>query len=300
MLNTRTEVAVLVDLDASFAARQVALEKLRRVVALTKDHVEEVIGLGFAADAGLDGCDLVIRIMGVVADFPPPAGEPPAPLPQEFSDLADLAPVPVPPVAETPAQVVAQPPGDRADGGGDCGVAAPVETAVAGEPAAYGSPWTDAEDDALVAGVVAAMLGGLSLRPAALACVGLVPGRTQATVEQRVRNKLRGRIEALVAAAPVAAPEPAPAPVEGSMGDLPDTLAQHLADLPRKRCWTVQRDLDVLHFALLNWKVAEIATELKIPADEIQPRFTLLTQNGRWKRAEVKAALEAMAEGVAS
>lgn len=297
MLNTRSELAVLVDLDAEFAARQGQLENLRRVVRYGKDCVEAVIRLGFAADAGLDGSDLVIRIVGVVADFPPPAGEPPAPLPEAFSDPAH---VPVPPVAETPAQVVAEPPGDRADGGGVLGCAAPVEFAVAVEPAAYGSPWTDAEDDALVDGVVAAMRGGLSLRPAALASLTLVPGRTQATVEQRVRNKLRGRIEALLAAALEAAPEPASAPVEGSMGDLPDTLAQHLAALPRKRGWTVERDLDVLHFALLNWKVAEIATELKIPADEIQPRFTLLTQNGRWKRAEVNEALEAMAQGLAA
>ncbi len=79
-------------------------------------------------------------------------------------------------------------------------------------------------------------------------------------------------------------------------------MCAYLRSLPRKRGWTVQRDHDVLHFAELAWKPAEIALELGIPADELKPRFAMLTRTGQYKRAEVLAALTEMlaAEGKAA
>jgi hypothetical protein len=71
-------------------------------------------------------------------------------------------------------------------------------------------------------------------------------------------------------------------------------MVTYLDGLPRKRGWTLQRDHDVMHFADLGWKPAEIALELGIPADELKPRFAMLTRQGRYKRAEVLTALRDM------
>jgi hypothetical protein len=77
-------------------------------------------------------------------------------------------------------------------------------------------------------------------------------------------------------------------------GPMTQPQVAYLQALPRKRGWTVQRDHDLLHFAQLGWKTGEIALELAIPADEIKPRFAMLTRQGQYKRAEVLDGLAAL------
>jgi hypothetical protein len=99
----------------------------------------------------------------------------------------------------------------------------------------------------------------------------------------------------------VVTPEPVPAQL---VNDAPSTLfgelCVHLQTLPRKGGWTLQRDHDVIHFAELGWKPGEIALELAIPADELKPRFAMLTYSGKWKRAEVLAALAHLVQAQAA
>jgi hypothetical protein len=105
------------------------------------------------------------------------------------------------------------------------------------------------------------------------------------------------------AKAPDDATAPAPQPSAATIQEPPGPavpltpfgeMLAYLQGLPRRRGWTVQRDHDLLHFAQLGWKTGEIALELAILADEIKPRFAMLTRQGQYKRAEVLDGLAAL------
>ena len=62
--------------------------------------------------------------------------------------------------------------------------------------------------------------------------------------------------------------------------------------MPRGKIWTLKRDTDLLDLAVLGWPIEEIASEIRVVAKELKPRFEVLTDGKRWKRADVLAALQ--------
>jgi hypothetical protein len=71
-------------------------------------------------------------------------------------------------------------------------------------------------------------------------------------------------------------------------------LETHVSQVKRDKVWTLQRDRDLLHFAIAGWPDHEIALELSVPLAEIKPRFNVLTRARTFKRDYVLAALERM------
>lgn len=175
--------------------------------------------------------------------------------------------------------------------------------------------WTDDQTNMLIDQVALRMeFHGQSLRAAAADMAEQIGRPVEGTVYKA--RSLVERIEARrreLAAEAVPEPQPAvmpPAVTSDPGGEnvrAPEVATPALApatpfgeqiaylrDLPRKRGWTVERDYDVVRLAELGWKPAEIALELAIPADELKPRFAMLTRQGTYKRADVMAALTAM------
>lgn len=116
--------------------------------------------------------------------------------------------------------------------------------------------------------------------------VGTVPEASETILAEKAPTPTTVRIAPRPAPAPEAVPDTAPLTPQGE-------LARHVAQLPRVKGWTLQRDHHVLHFAALGWPVNDIALELVIPAAEVKSRFQLLTGGRTWTRAEVLAELAA-------
>jgi hypothetical protein len=96
-------------------------------------------------------------------------------------------------------------------------------------------------------------------------------------------------------ALPQVASEPAVAGAGSSL--TPHGLSEldaHVRDVKRDKTWTLQRDDDLLHFAIAGWPDHEIALELGVPLGEIKPRFNVLTKARTFKRDYVLGAIERM------
>lgn len=70
-------------------------------------------------------------------------------------------------------------------------------------------------------------------------------------------------------------------------------LKTHLAQVPRKAPWTLEKDQELFHLAALNWPMGDIALELRVAVPELKARFDMLTDKRRFARADVLAALTA-------
>ncbi len=184
--------------------------------------------------------------------------------------------------------------------------------------------WTEEDDARAIAAAVGWLLGGSS-KTTAYAAAAEAVNRTHRATEQRLR-KLWTRVEeALDRArdpepldpppAPVVAPVPAdpppavlrtaavePLPVADyqtppagvAEAPDPDPLEAHLAAVPRPGNWTLGRDHNLMELAELQWPMNDIALELRVTVKDLQARFAVLTDNRRFKRAEVLAALTRM------
>jgi hypothetical protein len=55
------------------------------------------------------------------------------------------------------------------------------------------------------------------------------------------------------------------------------SVAAHIAALPRKNGWTLERDAILVALAIKGWKHDEIAIDLGVASGEVKARFDLLT-----------------------
>lgn len=175
-------------------------------------------------------------------------------------------------------------------------------------------PWTDAEDDQLVAAAIE--MQGVSLNRQTVIIAGRMPHRTRPAIEFRMRNKLTGRIaselEAIAAARAKKAPHSAPdvsrthdvekapetisalAPGQGGVSG--SDIAAHLSALPYPAGWGVELEVDMLERALDGQTVAQISDINGWSPQFIKMRFELLvgrkgTMPARFSRQEVLEAL---------
>jgi hypothetical protein len=167
--------------------------------------------------------------------------------------------------------------------------------------------WTD-EEDAHLIDLVASGVSGLGLsKSAAIRAAAAELGRPEAGTAFRCHHKLKDRI-ALALLSQTPPPEPTPAPEidlgaavnaalahrthpdlerEATLATLhkldpvadpvADPVTAHLMALPDKGGWTVARDLELMELAMKGWKFNEIALQLTMQANLVQPRFDMLT-----------------------
>ncbi|PZQ99917.1 MAG: hypothetical protein DI533_04605 [Cereibacter sphaeroides] len=81
-------------------------------------------------------------------------------------------------------------------------------------------------------------------------------------------------------------------PAEAGAGAYNPDLLAHVRAVKHDKFWTLERDRDLLHFAIIGWPANDIALEIKVPVAEVNPRFKVLTRHNAFKRTEVLAALE--------
>lgn len=196
-------------------------------------------------------------------------------------------------------------------------------SALAASSLGMASAWTAEEDARLVALVVEGVKSGMTRRQAILAAAREI-GRPEGGAEFRCKHKLAARLH--VALMPDLAAEPTPrmSPAEPARQDaeqaevaaaavesIPaavqthgDPLLAHLRGVTDKGGWSLQRDIDLLEFAILGWPASDIALEIRMQVAAIKPRLDTLTglhedeatgkKVRRWTREEVLAGLQAL------
>ncbi len=223
---------VLDDLDSGLAEQMARLEARRRIIGWLRENAEEAAHLGFAVACEVQESGVTLRIDWTGGVVPVPLEHPDGDRPATLidADPADLAPVAVPQVAETPAQEAVQPPGDRADGGGDSGVAAPVEA----QASAYGAAWSAEEDALLVREVARLQRAGAKRKGLLLEVAAMLPGRTPVAIEYRVKTKLRDLVEAAIQSGGPAVPEAVPLAPASDPTPVPAVLPRWQRDLAQR------------------------------------------------------------------
>lgn len=179
--------------------------------------------------------------------------------------------------------------GARAPAPADAGAGAPLPE----EPGKPGlAPrWTEEEDERAIAMRVAG---------AKIADIAAALGRTVNATTFRLYNVLKPRLAAALDACsveppPAAAFEPPPGEPAGEPRPEPAVpdLEAHLDARPMAGGWTDARDAELLRLAWLGWGIDDIAVELAIDRSAIKNRFAALTDDRRFARDDVRAALAA-------
>ncbi len=158
-----------------------------------------------------------------------------------------------------------------------------------------GLPWSDAEDEQLVAIMADVLAAGGSRGEGARRAADLLERPVHGT-QFRADNKLRARIALAVEArraaargAAVSGPAvvAAPPPVVAVADEAPPPLDVHVAAL------ATEDDLALMRLAVaMPWKDAAAALEMS--PDHVKARYDLLTDHRRFRREDVLAALEVM------
>jgi hypothetical protein len=267
-----------------------------------------------------------------------PAGDP---IPSAEQNVEDVSSGPVPQVAAL-SEGVAESGGGQGMAA-PAPPAAPAPGSASAMAANWQAPlWTPEEDDRLVDLIARRVVGGGLSRNQAMIYSARDLGRAEEGVKFRCKTKLKARIEAAIDAAgkvlahdlaeaeaafeDSADPAPIPAspamaaatdPAQVSGGDTAvgghspaavqsaDPLTAHLRGMTDKGGWSLQRDLELMELSCEGWKPNEIALQLTMQANAIQPRFDALTglhtddatgkKQRRWTREEVLGALLVMA-----
>lgn len=166
-------------------------------------------------------------------------------------------------------------------------------------------PWTEDED---------ALAVRLKLDGVPVAEIAKRLDRPLEGTKFRLYNKLRDRIEAArdrgkavkpQTGAPAGGHVATPAAKEKAEAEQvdpakPETLADHIAALPRNGDWTLAQDADLMRLAQLGWNPDDLAAEMDRKAVDIQARFKVLTDKGRFPRAAVAAHLVSLVDGTAA
>ena len=231
--------------------------------------------------------------------------------PLDMTDGTEDDPFLVAPASPTETVIVAEGPATAA--------AAEAVTCDTAETLGRPAPWSEADDQTAI------WMAANGHRPEDIAAR---VGRPVEGTKFRLKNKLRDRIaearaqieaagqpaqpdepgaittedpaqEALpeeAASGAAAEPEPPEAgggsPTPGAPAGIDPDLWAHIQAVPRGKIWTLKRDTDLLDLAVLGWPIEEIASEIRVVAKELKPRFEVLTDGKRWKRADVLAALQ--------